>query len=212
MQLASHHRWALVGAVATSAIALTDAVTHGVTGGRSPFSEESDLQALVAVGNLVHGLAYAALAVVLVREADRFRSTNVVARAARWVVLVSLAVLTAGFVLVAPVIALRDAYDSPVYTALGAVVAPAFIGMILGSLVLGLAVLRNRSLGIGGRVLALMLPVLAGTMLLAWLAPAWAHPAYLETMLQLGLALVGVDAVAAQPGSGAATPLPTTAA
>lgn len=211
MELASHHRWALAGATATSAIALSDAVTHGVTGGYSPFSDDSDLQTLVATADVVHGLTYVALAVVLLREAERFRGTNRLARGSRWVVLVSLAVLAVGFLFLAPVIALRDAYDSGVYTGFSVVGAPAFFGMIFGSLTLGLAVLRNRSLGVGGRVLALMTPVFGGMMLLDWLAPAWAHPAYLETTLHFGLALIGVGALAAQPATREAIASPTSA-
>ena len=211
MHLAPHHRWALAGATATSAIALTDAVTHGLTGGYSPFSDESDLLALVALGNVVHGLTYVALGAVLIREAARFRSLNRVARGSRWVILASLAVLAVGFIVVAPVISLRNAYDSGTYVAFGLVAGPAFFGMILGSLVLGLALLRTQVLGVGARILALMLPVLGLTLLLTSLLPLWAHPAYLETTLHLGLALLGVGAVATQPATRAAMASPTEA-
>jgi hypothetical protein len=198
MQLSRHHKVALTAAVVTSAIALTDAITHGLTGD-NPFSDESDLApAVLALVDVIHGLTYVALAVVLVREAARFRSVNRVARAARWVVMASLVTLAIGFILLAPVISWREAYDTPLYDAFGMVGGPAFFGLIFGSLALGLALARDRRLGVGARVLLLMLPVFGGMMLLAWLAPAWAHPAYLETTLQLGLALLGVDA--ARPG------------
>lgn len=211
MKLQTHHRLALTGAVVTSAIALTDAITHGVTGGYSPFSEESDMTGVAAAGSLAHGLTYLALAAVLVREADRFRSTNRAARGSRWVVLVSLAVLAAGFIFVAPVVDLRGAYDGTAYTSFGLVAGPAFGGLILGSLVLGLALLRNRALGVGARVLGLMLPVIGLSVLLGWLASDWAHPAYAETTLHFGLALLGVGVAAAQPTTRAATASPTSA-
>lgn len=197
MTWSSHHKLALVGAVVTSAIALTDAVTYGITGDYSAFSDESDLPVVAALGGLAHGFAYLAFGLVLLREADRFTAINRVARGARWVVLSSLALLAAGFVLVAPILAFREVDEGAMYTIWGGVAGVGFLGMILGSLVLGLALLRNRSLGIGARVLSLMVPVLGVTVLLAWLAPDWAHPAYLEATLHFGLALLGVSTASA---------------
>jgi len=211
MPLSRHHRWALAGAVLTSAIALTDAVTHGLTGGFSPFSEESDLTLLVVAGTLVHGLAYVAFAVVLRAEAGRFAATNRVARASRWVVLVSLAVLAVGFLTVSPVVTVRDTYDGTAYAVLGIMAGLGFAGLLLGSLVMGTALLRTDALGVGARVLALLLPALGVTLLLAWLSPLWAHPAYLETPTYLGLALLGVGAGASRPDARAATASATSA-
>jgi hypothetical protein len=197
MHLAPHHRLALVPAAATSAIALFDAATNGLTDHDSIFADGSDVTAALVVGSIVHGLTYLTLGWVLVREAERFRSTNRVARASRWVVLPSLAVLGVGFLFVAPAIELQGgSLDGGENTAFAAVGTPAFFGMILGALVMGLALLRNGSMGIGGRLLALMLPMFGVTLLLAWLAPAWAHPAYLEATLNFGIALLGVGAAA----------------
>ena len=61
-----------------------------------------------------------------------------------------------------------------------------------GALGMGLALARNRSLGYGARILSALLPVAALTALVGWLAPDWAHPAYAETVLHFGLALLGV--------------------
>ncbi len=194
MSFSTYHRAALIGAIVTSGIALTDAVTHGVTGHYSAFADDSDLPWVTFLGGLAHGLTYVALAVVLLREGPRFRDTNRIARAARWVVLPSLAVLAPGFLFVAPVLTFAEVDGGVAYTTWGGVAGFAFVGMILGSLVLGLALLRDRSLGIGARVLSLMVPVLGATFLLVWLAPAWGHPAYLEATLHFGLALLGVSA------------------
>lgn len=205
MTLSAHHSAALVGAVVTSAIALTDAVTHGVTGHYSAFADDSGVPVVTALGGVAHGLTYLALCFVLVREVDRFRVTNRVARAARWVVLASLALLAPGFLLVAPVLTFAEVDGGVAYTIWGGVAGVAFLGMILGSLVLGLALLRTRSLGVGARVLSMMVPVLGLTLLVAWLAPDWAHPAYLEATLHFGIALLGVgattSAVATEPNA-----------
>ena len=192
MGLSTHHTAALTGAVVTSAIALFDAATHGITGHFSVFADDSDRPLLVALGSLAHGLTYVALCFVLVREARQFSTVNRVAQAVRWVVIVSLALLAPGFLLVAPILTFADVTSGTAYTVWGGIAGLAFAGMILGSLVLGIALLRTRSLGIGARVLSLMAPVLGMTLLLAWLAPAWAHPAYLETTLHFGIALLGV--------------------
>jgi hypothetical protein len=47
-----------------------------------------------------------------------------------------------------------------------------------------------------------MLPVFAVTILLQLSSTDWAHPAYLETTLAFGLALLGVDAVQQTPEAG----------
>ncbi len=210
MTLELHHKLALGAAVLTSGIALTDAVTSGLTGDGGPFSEEAGTTSVLVVGIVVHSLTYLALAHVLVREAPRFAGVNRVARATRWLLLGSLSVLAAAFATVVPVTVAYDVTKGLFYDASGIVAAIAFLGLILGALVLGLALLRSRALGIGARLLALMVPVLAATLLLQAVAPAWAHPAYLEITLQLGLALLGVGAVA-QPATREAIASPTAA-
>ena len=45
--------------------------------------------------------------------------------------------------------------------------------------------------GVGARVLAAITPVLAITVLLGFLAPAWTHPGYVETLIHFGAALHG---------------------
>lgn len=69
-----------------------------------------------------------------------------------------------------------------------------FAGMILSSLLLGIAVLRTNPLGYGGRVLGLLIVVLPITVALGFLAPQWAHPAGVETTIHFGVALIGAMA------------------
>ena len=159
MALSRHHRIALVGACATSAIALGDAVVHGVTSESSVFADDSGRPVLVALVSVVHGLTYVALASVLVAERVRFTGTNLVARGARWVLLGGLAVLAIGFLLVAPVVAFTGQPEGGLGAAWAGMATVGFLAMILGALVLGLALLRTSALGIGARVLALMLPI-----------------------------------------------------
>jgi hypothetical protein len=83
----------------------------------------------------------------------------------------------------------------------------AFAGMILSSLVLGVAVLRTNPLGYGGRILGLLVVVLPTTVVLGFVAPEWAHPAYVETTIHLGVALLGATAAATHLQPKAATEL-----
>jgi hypothetical protein len=191
-----HHRLAFVGAAATSAIALTDAFTHGLTGSSSAFADDSGAEGLILVGDLVHGLTYAAFCFVLVREAGRIDAAGRAAAALRRVLLASLAFLSAGFLLASP---FRGRIEGSAFEdAAGVVATVAFLGMILSALALGPLLLRRPELRVGARVLTGLLPVLGLTILLAVLVPAFAHPAYLETTLHFGIALLGVGAVSTQ--------------
>lgn len=192
MQLSTHHQIALTGAALTSGIALFDAMTHGLTGDYSMFSDESGVRVAKVLGDLVHGLTYVALCFVLVREAPLIAAAGRVQAVLRWILVGSLTLLASGFLLVAPWL---ESPGGAVGTALGIVMSLGFAGMILGSLVIGPLLLRAPGLRTGARVLSAMLPILGGTILLQLVASGWAHPAYLETTLHFGIALIGVDAV-----------------
>ena len=60
MQLSIHHKLALIGATVTSALALTDAATHGITGEYSWFADDSGVRAAQVFAAILHGLTYAA--------------------------------------------------------------------------------------------------------------------------------------------------------
>lgn len=192
MPLSTHHKLALAGAAVTSSIALFDAFTHGLTGAYSVFADEGGVRWALVTAALAHGLPYLAFCAVLVLEAPLIRSAGRVAAGLRWVLLVSLALLAAGFVLLAP---FTEPTDSGLGLLFGVVATVGFIGMLLSAVVLGPLLLKVRALRPGSVVLSAMLPVLGLTFLLAWLAPDWAHPAYLETTLHLGIALLGAGAV-----------------
>jgi hypothetical protein len=191
MNLSNHHRVAIVGATVTSAIALYDAMTHGITGDYSVFSDDSTVPALRRLGDLVHGVTYLALAGVLYAERDRLRSANRVTRVVATVVVGSLALLAFGFLVAIPV---HEAFGGPEMV-VGIAAGVGFLGMLLGSMVLGFALLRTPGMRTSSRLLGAMLPVLGATVLLQLVLPDFAHPAYLETAAHFGLALIGADAV-----------------
>ena len=193
--LTTHHKFALTGAIGLSTYALADAVNHGITGENLPYDPMTSPAGWAYFAMLLHGYTYAALAVVLLREKPRFAGTNHVARGTRMVLLFCLAVLATFFGAVAPVSIAAGHPEWTIVPVFTTVSSLAFAGLILGSTVLGLALLRDRSLGYGARVLQAMLPAFALMMLVAWVAYDFAHPAYLETDLQVGIALLGVGVV-----------------
>jgi len=196
MTLSRRHTVALIGATLTSTIALSDAVMHGSTG-RNLLPETSGQAGWIVAVDLAHGLTYAALSWVLIGERMRLDQANRLARALRYVLLASLGVLAAGFVLVDPVLRIVHVPPTgPLVAAWGWMAGIGFAGMILSSLLLGIAVLRNNPLGYGGRLLGLLIPVLGATVLLGFIASDWAHPGYAETVIYFGVALIGVRAVA----------------
>ena len=187
----THHKLAVLGAAGVSAIALSDAVTHGLTGHYSMFADDSGNDLAIVVGDLIHAALYACLVIVLAREADRFDASNKVARLSRRVLVVAFGALS---VCMAVPVSLMDQKSTP-SDILGIIATIFFLAMILFSMTLGLAVLRSNPLGIGGRLLGAILPVLLFTIGVAFAAPDWAHPGYLEATINFGLALVGVRAV-----------------
>jgi hypothetical protein len=196
--LAVHHKVALVPAVLTSAIALFDAATAAMTGHYSVFAEGSGNTAALLASDLVHGLNYAGLAWVLTREADRLGGYGRVVRGATRALRASLVVLCLGFVLVSPGLVLTNTeLDGVAGTVWGLVASIGFFGMILSTLVLGVAVVRRNLVGIGGSVLRLLFPVAAVTILLGVIGSPWAHPAYVETVINVGLALLGAGVLVA---------------
>lgn len=168
-------------AVAASLIALTDAVTTGLTGQPSVFSAEGPGWAQV-VSNAVHGLAFAVLAATLVRA--RLGG----GRPRRWTgraLAVVLAVLAVPSLLdaVLPMEAAAEALSVPA--------TAAFVLLFPLGAALGLMLRREPGLRVPALLLTLVLPAFVLTFVLGAVAPAWAHPAYAEVLLYLGVALLG---------------------
>jgi hypothetical protein len=191
-----HRALAVAGSLGLSAIALTDAITHGITGHGSVFADDSSHNSVILIGDAVHGLAYVGLALVLRGTGGDFRTYGRVVRGVRRLLVGAFAALAADMLGMAPLVVLTGGFeDSPLVGVDEAFATTAFLAMLLGTLALGIATLRRNELGLGGQVLRLMLPVLLLTVGLGFLAPDWAHPGYLETTTNFGIALIGVGVV-----------------
>lgn len=195
-----HHIVALALSAGLSAIALTDAVTKIVTGHFSVFSDDSTNEPVQLFGTVVHGLAYFALLHCLWREREIFARVSRLLRVLRRMLMAAFAMFGAMALVASPVHFLvtgRTALpEDGVVGVVGGIVATlAFVLMLLGGTIVGLTQ-RRPTLGTGGRILIAMAPVLLVTLLLGFVAPDWAHPGYLEAVLNLGVSLVGVGATA----------------
>ena len=199
-----HHVVAVVMSAALSAIALFDAATHGITGRSSVFSDDSSQQGIATVGGILHGLAYLALAFVLIRERPLF--VGRLLRGTRFALLGALALFAGLFLIATPIVFLTTGTAAlpegdTLGVALGILATTAFVGMLVGGVILGLTQIRRATLGLGGRVLIAMAPVFGVTVLLGLMASPWAHPGYLEATFNLGISLIGVGLVARVPSA-----------
>ena len=183
---------ALALAAAVCGIALYDAFTHGLTGHYSVFSDEEPhtIPWLTTLGSIVHGLAYLAFVAVLLRHAASIDAGRRSRTILRWVLVVAYASIT----LVGTALAVTGRSNGT----LGMVATAIFVPMLLVPPALGIVMLvqgdrRPAAYLLAGTLLAWLL-----VGLLAWIARDWAHPGYVETTVNLGLALLGVPRPAAR--------------
>ena len=152
-------------------------------------------------------VTFALLAAVLAQQA---RQIDAGRRGVRWVrrfLQVDLAVLSAGSltILAEPLVG-KTTVDQ-LSAALG---GPSFVLMFVFGAVLGALLLRRRYQRLPAILMAAPVAIIPLTFLLYQVAPGWAHPAYAETALYLGLALlghIGSSATAATPVHAAPAPV-----
>ncbi|MGA8046145.1 MAG: hypothetical protein WCA30_07745 [Dermatophilaceae bacterium] len=186
---------ALAGATGLSAIALSDAVTFALTGQHTGFSDDFGVNPAFVVGGVIHSLAYLAFAGVLhsrraeVDGGSRFR------RVVRRILTGALLFLAVGMSAhTALSITAGEVNDNAVF---GAVAGIALLLMILGSVTLGLSLLRRPDMRLPAWTLTAILPAIGLTIVLGVLGSPWAHPAYAETLVSFGLAFIGLTPRAA---------------
>lgn len=121
-------------------------------------------------------------------------------RACRAALAIGLVALALGTSVVSPLLEALDITSVPLYDASGLLALLALAATSGPALVIGLTQLRHAELGLGGRVLALAVPAIVLTAVVAVAADDWASPV-LFTMAVLGcVSVLGVHA----PG----TPVP----
>lgn len=193
-------RWtrpALYAAVALSALAIGDAVLRGSDVLPPWDPERGPSWALTAV-DVVHGAAYALLAVVLVAAAAAIDGGRAPVRWLRRMLLVDLAVLAVVFLLAAAGLV---GLDSEVAGIVGSV---CFAAMFLLGLALGVALVRRPGLRLPAALMIAPLALVPLAVLADAVAPGWGHPGWAEAALYVGLALLGGTVDRAEASSSAA--------
>jgi hypothetical protein len=194
-----HHVAAVSAAAVLTLSVLVDAVVIGVTGHNTFVTDdEAGPTAAAVVFTIFQALTYVSLCWVLVAEAGRFAGANKAARISRRTLLAGFALLTFGTLVLNPLQRLLGIDEGPLYDLSGLLALLALVLTYGSALVLGLAVLRTNPLGIGGRVLALIAPVIALIVVVGMVAPAWASPVWATVTAVAGTALLGVKAVPAR--------------
>lgn len=201
-----HHLVAVSAAALLTLSVLIDAVVIGATGQNTFVTDDEAGPTAAAVAfTIFQALTYASLCWVLVAEAGQFASANKAARVCRRTLLAGIALLTFGTLVLNPLLRLLGVDEGPLYDVSGLLALLALVLTYGSALVLGLAVLRTNPLGIGGRVLALIAPVIALVAVVALVAPAWASPVWVTITVVVGTALLGVKAVPARQTEPAVT-------
>ncbi|GAB6986944.1 hypothetical protein [Nocardioides pyridinolyticus] len=191
-----HHVIALGLASTMAALIAVDTLVRAATGHASLITDDARGSAAAGIGmSVLLGLTLAACATVLQRESAAFAGTRTVVRAARRAAIAGLAVSAVGQIVVHPVeVAVGVDAEGPWAAATGVVALLALLVVFLSALVLGVASTRHNHLGVGGRVLSLLLPAIALTAVLVAVTPALASPVLCTAVVLLGCATVGLRA------------------
>jgi hypothetical protein len=172
---------ALGAAVVLSIVSIGDAVLRATGGTAPPWDDELGTAWVVVATNLIMTATFALLATVLVRHAGRIDEGSGARRWIRRLLAVDLAVLAGGF-LFASVID---------WEFFGAVAGVTFILMFVLGAVLGGMLLRRPDLRLPAGLMVAVVPVIPLSFALEAMAPGWGHPGYAETVLYIGIALLG---------------------
>lgn len=178
---------AMISAILTSAVSIADAVYHGLAGQFLLDQDRSAAWVNVTVGLLL-GVTFALLTAVLTQQACRIDAGS---RWVRWVrrfTQADLVLLSVGSLTILAEPFLGKATIEQVSGAIGGL---SFMLMFVLGAVLGVLLLRRRDQRLPAMLMTAPLAIIPLTYLLYQVAPGWAHPAYAETALYIGLALVG---------------------
>ena len=205
------YKVAITAATLFSAISLYDAIHHGVTGRSSWLADEYGMTWATIAGAIVSAASFIALAAILVIERVRIDSRSRLRRWMRRLLAVDLAVLATVYGVGLPLTgALRDIRLD---AAVGGVAGAAFAAMFILAVGLGLCLVRIREFRPSVVLLLAILPVIGLTFILQALGSSFAHPAYAETAVYLGIALLGrrppTDVSKPEPRVSATTHAPT---
>ena len=183
---------AMVGALVTSALAFTDALTVAVSGENLTGEDDAVSFTLLWTG-IVHGLTYAVLGWLLVVERRRIDAGSRVRSVARWALAGSYLLLLPFFLLGVLQASLTGGTIAELPTLYEVTAGIGFAGMFLSSVLLGFALWKVTALRLASRTLSVgVLAGIGAAIVLAVVASDWSHPAYAEAAVYLGTALLAL--------------------
>ncbi len=193
---------AVAAASVLATMAIADAIWNATaTGQPGPWADPESHEPLTRALSLAHSAVYAVFASALITTGRGIDRGRPLVRVLRWILVGGYAMFTISFLWLGGV----DPRHQP-ENLLAGVVNVAFLVTLVVPVVLGFALIRRRELRAAVLLLiapAVLLPV---TVVLGAIGP-WGHPAYVETAVGFGVALlcVGASAAADVPASSAAT-------
>jgi hypothetical protein len=186
------NRVAIAAATALSALAIYDAIHAGFTGRPSGFSDEYGMTPMMIIGGVVHGLTYAALLAVLVVHRRRIDAGSAVRRWIRRLLLADFGLLAIMFLIGTPFLPRMERGGwGDVSSAIGGI---SFLLMFVLSVALGVASVRTPQLRAAALVLIGTVPLIGLAFELGAVGSGFAHPAYPEAAVYLGIAMLGYRA------------------
>jgi hypothetical protein len=205
------NRVAIAAATTLSGVAVYDAIHAGVAGRPSGFSDAYGMTPTMIIGGVVHGLTYAALLAVLVVQRRRIDAGSTVRRWIRRLLVIDFGLLATIFLIGTPFLPrMERAGWGDVSSAIGGI---SFLVMFVLSVALGLASVRQPHLRVAALVLISTVPLIGLAIGLGALGSSFAHPAYPEAAVYLGVALLGYRVAPARtPAAAQRVPTPQSAA
>lgn len=173
---------AITAAAALAIFSVADAVFNAATGGNLADDEGGPPWSLRLIGAALT-VTFGLLAAVLVQAARTIDQESRYVHAVRRALVAVLVVLATASAISS---VLAD-WPGP----LTAVAAAGFPLIFLLGAALGVPLLRRPAFRVPALMLLASIPVLIISAIVEAVAPGWGHPAYAETLLYLGLALLG---------------------
>lgn len=193
---------ALTLAVATSGVAILDAILVGITGRATVFADQSGMSLTLLLVSLLHAAAYVALALLLHVHREPIDADSLVRRVLRIGLEVSYVLMAVFFgpIVIGTWATGGDPADIPDLLNLPA--ALGFAGLFLFTIMLGIALLKVPGMRLPALILTGVTAGIGLAILLGALNSDFAHPAYPEALAYIGTALTGVRSVPAKATAG----------
>lgn len=194
---------ALAAAAVLATMALADAIWNAhVPSEPGPWVDAESYEFLARALSLAHSGVYALFAAALVSTGRRIDRGRLLVRVLRWTLIVGYASFTVAFAWLGIV----DPQGQPQGFAAG-LVNVSFLITLVAPVVLGFSLVRRRELRVAVVLLVAPVVLLPLTVVLGMIG-SWGHPAYLETAVGFGVALLCVSASAAPDADSASVAPP----